>query len=398
MQCEHCRADNPALARFCWRCGKPLGSTRDRRGGNAYAIQPGENVTQFALISTLLPHTNRGAADDYRWALMGGFGLTLLLTVVGLQPAAVAMAAFLLPVTYLVYMHDVNLWENRAGLVTISAFLVPGMLAVLISVGLFRVLFADAFGGMLFASGDRGGIRALPLGAVAIFAVALPVVAEIAKQIGGIILARRPEFDDMIDGFTFGAAAGITYSAFETIVVFGTVYSAAGVVNTDSLGTWLVVIINLMILKPLVYGASTGIAVAAFSGKGEGYDGFRGEYLREVLFAMAANVLYWLGIRLLAPAPFGAALGLFWGVVVAAGVTVRARIVLQTAVYEAAIEDAARDARPKHATTEIGWCPECENALLPDAAFCIVCGTTVRAASGSARRQIRSGGAGGETT
>src|SRR5687768_9776968 len=127
MQCKHCRADNPEVARYCWQCGQPVGraAAGAARGGRAYSIQPGENVGQLALISTLLPATNRGAADDYRWALSGGFALTLLLTAVGLLPAAVVVAAFLLPVTYLVYMHDVNLWENRAGSAVLWAFLVP---------------------------------------------------------------------------------------------------------------------------------------------------------------------------------------------------------------------------------------------------------------------------------
>ncbi|MCA1727555.1 MAG: PrsW family intramembrane metalloprotease [Actinobacteria bacterium] len=392
MRCEHCGGENPELARFCWRCGRGLArvAAPPTRSARAYAIQPSENVTQLALISTLLPHTNRGVADDYRWAFVVGMGATLFLTVVGLLPAAVVMAAFLLPVAYLVYMHDVDLWEGRPGLVSGALYLLTGALAVVITLAFFRWLFADAFGGLLFTGGDRGGLGALPLGSVALFAVGLPVVAEIAKQIGPLLLVRRPEFDDMIDGFTFGAASGIAYSAFETIIAFGTVFSAAGLLNTDSLGTWLVVMVNLMLLKPVVYGAATGVAVAGYSGKGEGYDGFTGHYVGELLFAIAANVLYWVGIRLLAPAPFGAALGLFWGALVAAGLLVRARIVLQTALLEAAIEDAARDARPKWATSEIGYCPECENALLPDAAFCVVCGSSVRATSGGARRAIRS--------
>jgi hypothetical protein len=393
MRCEHCGAENPELARFCWRCGRSVGraAAASARSGRAYAIQPSENVTQLALISTLLPHTNRGVADDYRWAFVVGAGATLFLTVVGLLPAALVMAAFLLPAAYLVYMHDVDLWEGRPGIVAGAVYALTGLLAVVISVLFFRIGFGDAFGALLFAGGDRGGLGALPLWSVALFGIGLPVVAEIAKQIGAVLLARRPEFDDMIDGFTFGAASGFAYSAFETVVAFGTVFSAAGLVTSDSLGTWLVVMINLMILKPVIYGTATGVAVAAFSGKGEGYDGFSGVYVREVLFAMGANVLYWLGIRLLAPAPFGAALGLFWGALVAAGLMVRARVVLQAALLESALEDAARDARPKHATTDIGYCPECENPLLSDAAFCIVCGSSVRATSASARRQIRGG-------
>ncbi len=33
-----------------------------------------------------------------------------------------------------------------------------------------------------------------------------------------------------------------------------------------------------MVVKSLIYGTATGIAVASFSGKGEGYDGFTPTY------------------------------------------------------------------------------------------------------------------------
>ncbi len=56
--------------------------------------------------------------------------------------------------------------------------------------------------------------------ALLIFAVLLPVVAEVAKNVFAVLLAARPQFDDMIDGLTFGVAAGTAYAAFETLVVY----------------------------------------------------------------------------------------------------------------------------------------------------------------------------------
>ena len=40
----------------------------------------------------------------------------------------------------------------------------------------------------------------------------------------------------------------------------------------------MVVVVNVMVVKSLIYGTATGIAVASFSGKGEGYDGFTPAY------------------------------------------------------------------------------------------------------------------------
>ncbi len=97
-----------------------------------------------------------------------------------------------------------------------------------------------------------------------------------------------------------------------------------------------------MVVKSLIYGTATGIAVAAFSGKGEGYDGFTQYYLKNFAFAAGVNVAYWLGVRLLAYVPFGQALGLIWGFVILAVLVIRIRVMMQAALLEAAIEDAVR--------------------------------------------------------
>ena len=173
----------------------------------------------------------------------------------------------------------------------------------------------------------------------------LPVVAEVVKNLPGALLARLPQFDDMIDGLTFGVAAGTAYAAFETIVLYRGVFTSETFRTESGLATWIVIVVNLMVVKSLIYGTATGIAVAAFSGKGEGYDGFTTYYLKNFAFAAGVNVAYWLGVRLLAYLPFGQALGLIWGFVILGVLVIRIRVMLQAALLEAAIEDAAKAGR-----------------------------------------------------
>ena len=210
------------------------------------------------------------------------------------------------------------------------------------------------------------GIDALSFPALLIFAVLLPVVAEVAKNLGGILLASRPQFDDMVDGLTFGIAAGTAYAAFETIVLYSSVFTSPDFRTTDGLASWAVVVVNLMVVKSLIYGTATGIAVAAYSGKGEKYDGFTPSYFMAFGLAVAANVGYWLGVRLLSYVPFGQALGLLWGFVILAVLVLRIRTTMQAALLEAAVEDAVRQdgGTSKRATAVETYCPECENQLL----------------------------------
>jgi hypothetical protein len=91
----------------------------------------------------------------------------------------------------------------------------------------------------------------------------------------------------------------------------------------------------------------------------------------------------------LAQAPFGQGLGLIWGLAVAAFLVLQIRVAMQSALLEAAVEDAAKNHRHKGAVTQGGYCPECEMALLGDAMFCIACGTSVRATSSGGRHHVR---------
>ena len=180
----------------------------------------------------------------------------------------------------------------------------------------------------------------------------------------------------MIDGLTFGVAAGASFAAAETIVVNRSLFSSFGSIDTPDAGFWVSLILSAAIVKPIVYGAATGIAVAAFSGLGAGYDGFKPGYLRGLGEALLANILFQAGLFLASrvEGTAGAVIGLVWGALVAGVLVVRLRYLLHFAVLEAALEGA--NAAPlKDAATGTAFCPSCEMPLLDGANFCVVCGT-----------------------
>jgi hypothetical protein len=393
VNCPTCTTDNPDVAFFCHKCGTSLKGSASSRA-SSYAVQSSEGVNQFALISTIMPATNRETADNYRWAMIVSAVLIIGATALGLLPIAVAAAAFLIPVSYLVYIYDVNLWEDAPAPVVVGLFLVTGGLAVLVSLFFYRWVFETQFMEVVGGSA-RGGTDSLSIPGLLIFAVLLPLVAEVVKNLPGAVLARMPQFDDMIDGLTFGVAAGTAYAAFETIVVFSSVFTSGDFRTETGLSTWIVVIVNLMVVKSLIYGTATGIAVAAFSGKGEGYDGFTPYYVKNFAFAAGVNVLYWLGVRLAAYLPFGQTLGLIWGFIILGVLVIRIRVMMQAALLEAAIEDAAKAGTSKRDSFVETFCPECENMLLVGAQFCIACGTSVRSTSHQARKHMSSSPEGG---
>jgi hypothetical protein len=340
-----------------------------------------------------MPHTDRHTSQNYRWAIAIAAVIVLGLTLLGYLGGAVLAAALAVPLTYLMYLYDLNVWQDTPGPAVALTFLLTGVLSAAVSLVFFEWVFADQWAQLNSGGIARAGVGSVPVVPLLLFAVVLPVLALVAMLIGPVVLARKPTFDDMIDGFTLGVASGTAYAAVESIVAYSVVFSIGRV--EGGIATWVAVVLNIMVVKSLIYGTSAGIATAAFSGKGEGYDGFTPVFWSHLVFVAVANVLYWLGVRLLAYLDFGAAFGLLWGVIILVVLVLRARMFLHASLIEAAVEDVANERRSHGAAAEGAYCPQCEMPLIPDAAFCIVCGQSVRATNTDARRRVRDGSVGG---
>jgi protease prsW family protein len=372
MECPTCHSPNPDAAIFCGSCGHALRSDAGGRR-SSYAVQSSENVASLALISTIMPHTTRTSGDAYRWFFLVTGLAVAGLTLTGLLPAALLAGAFLMPLAYLLYLREVNLWEDTPGPVIGAVFVLTGILSAGVSLLFFHGPFEGAFRLLATTANSRGGDASLPLGPLLIFAGLLPLVGEVIRNAGPLVLASRARFDDLIDGLTLGVAAGTAYAAVESLVQFWPVFTSGELRTTDGLATWLFVILNLAVVKSLIYGTATGLAVAAYSGLGKGHDGVTRRYVLTFASAVLANAAYWLGVHALARAPMGAALGLLWGLVVLAVLVLRVRSVLHRALLEAALEDTAG-----RGAEDGAWCAECEMPLVPGARFCVACGTSVR--------------------
>ena len=100
-----------------------------------------------------------------------------------------------------------------ATLIFFGAF-VPTVGAIV--TGVVAVLIALVTGGWV----DALLVVALLVAARLTLLVALvvPIVGEAIRQVGPVVLASRPEFDDLMDGLTFGVISGVSYACFDTLV------------------------------------------------------------------------------------------------------------------------------------------------------------------------------------
>lgn len=373
MQCPRCRADLPQVAHFCHVCGQDQRSS-DQSRRRSFAVKPDEPVASFALISSIMPRAAGDRPQTYRVALTLALVVALVAAIFGALPIAVLVAAFAIPIVYIVYLYDVNLWEDEPVPVTGLAFGVTGVLAIAFTLLWTSLRGTPLAGGALDGSSSGGPA----VGMFLLMAVLIPVVSEAIKQVGPLVLASRPQFDDLMDGLTFGVISGVAYATFDTIVKHWDLITG-GVVQADP-GLWVSLIFLEGFVKPLVFGTATGIACAEFSGLGRGYDGFTPRYFRGLAEAVAANIAYQAGAYLfmfVGNITVGTILSVMWGGLILAILILRVRNVLHVGLMEAALERSARE-RSVGETGELEFCSQCEMPLLEHAAFCTACGTAVR--------------------
>lgn len=362
---------------------------QDEAKRRSFAVKPDEPVASFAIVSSIMPRGAGERPQTYRLALVIALTAALVAAIFGALPVAVVIAAFAVPIVYIVYVYDVNLWEDQPVPVTVLAFLLTGVL----SAGFLLLLKwmglldpprpATDLGGGLSAGG-------FSLTGLLVALLLIPLVGELLRQIGPVILSSRPQFDDLMDGLTFGIIAGVAYSTADTLVRHWPSLTG-GFVEINDPGTWASLIFLEGFVKPLIIGTASGIACAEYSGLGEGYDGFSGRYVRGLLEAVLANALYAGGIYLLGyleNPTLRVMLQVAWALVILAVLIIRVRNVLHLGLMEGALEATARGGvggRDGVGDGRLEFCSRCEMPLIAGAGFCTACGTSVRVAGKAGR-------------
>jgi hypothetical protein len=384
LECPRCRAELPEVAHFCHVCGQDQRSA-DLARRRSFAAKPDEPVASFALISSIMPRGAGRRPQTYRIAFTIALIVALIAAIFGAMPIAVLVAAFAVPVVYVVYLYDVNLWEDEPLIVTGLAFLLTGALTV----G-FTILWTYLRGPVPYGTTTyEGSLSAAPaVGTFLLVALVVPIVGEVIRQIGPVLLASRPEFEDLMDGLSFGVISGVSYSCFDTLTRHWDLLTG-GLQESDP-GLWVSLIFLEGFVKPLIIGTASGIAVAEFSGLGRGYDGFTPRYFRGVGEAILANSAYQAGTYLFSfvgDATLGVILSILWGLLILAILILRIRTVLHAGLMEAALERSVRD-RGAGLTAELQSCAQCEMPLAEHAAFCNACGTAVRVQPKASRLKV----------
>lgn len=354
-RCEHCGRPTPDEA-FCTWCGaqRTGGVHRARFRAHHFAAHPGEHIAQPSVISTLLPHLPSHRQHEFRWGLLAGLAAVVGLVAGGQVVAAIFAAALLVPVLYIVYLYEAQVYRDEPLLVLLLTLFAGAGLAVAVLV----------VAGTVISQGSP--LEVASGGSLVAGAVVLPLIEEVVKPLPVFLFRSIRRFEETVDGLVFGIAVGLGFAGAETIRDFYHVitYEKLNVASAS----WLYPLLSAAVLSPLMQGSCTG-AIAASLWRGPTRFRSRALYLAGVPVALVGHVAFTYGSRLITNHGADQLTVLVWQAGVDAALLVFVRVLLHRALIDEAEDFGYRPV----------VCPHCRRGV-EASAFCPHCGASVNAA------------------
>jgi hypothetical protein len=377
MECPVCEIDVPAGA-FCGYCGAHTASEPSRGPrwlrGDTFGASPGESVLRPAIASSLFPHLPQRSRTPFRV----GIALILLglvgFSVVKLPAALITVAAFGLPLLFVLYLIESQVYRDMSGWLLV----LTGVLGAALGSGwilLTGEMVARAYGvpmatGLAIHHLMREGI-AIPTGAMILMLVPTLIVRLV-----------RPNSREVLDGFVVGALAALTFAAAATLTRLAPQFAAGLLAHSRPIKGLIVEAGICGVTIPLTAAAAGGLFGMALWFKGQPTNPHEHPArLRGALYLLAALVL-------LIHASVGAVdvMGLPQLSVLGIHIvmTLVALVVLRIGVQLALLHEVP-DPIDEHQPL---LCTHCEH-VVPDMAFCPACGVATRASSRASRHERR---------
>jgi hypothetical protein len=360
VTCPHCGMTVPA-GDYCGHCGAHL-TTGNATRRHAFAALPSEHVAHLSIVSTLFPHLPHRRGGAFRWALLAGGAAVLLLAALHLFAPASVVAIFLLPVLYLLYLYEVEVYEDEPWLV-IGATMIVGA-----ALGYAFTTFSGATVSRLNLTGDREN-------AFVLAGVAIPIVAQALMLAGPLLLyVFRGRFREPLDGLTFGAASALGFTLASSLTAIWPLIGGP-LVGSGAPLDWSLRLLRTGILVSLVNASTTGLVAAAVWL--QRYDRRRSgrPWTTSILATLTVAVVTQLALGMLSFAVSDLVAEVAIRLIVTLALLLYVRLVIHQALL---VEGAEHDVGPD------APCPECHR-IVPTMAFCPACGAARAAASKQGR-------------
>jgi hypothetical protein len=349
---------------FCGHCGAHL-TTASATRRHAFAAVPSEPVAHLSIVTTLFPHLTHRRGGAFRWSLVGGSALVVLLAALHLFAPATAVATFLLPVLYLLYLYEVEVYEDEPWLV-IGVTMVAG--AVL---GFLFTSTLEAAAAQLNLNGDDSTGFLLA-------GIVVPIATQALMLAGPLFLYQfRSKLREPLDGLTFGAASALGFTLASTLAALGPLI-AGPLFGTGSAMDWALRLLQAGLLVALINASTTGLITASLWLHRYDLRRSRGAWYASILTTLVVA----LGAQILVGVLSFVIPDLITQVVITALAAVGLLLYLRLVIHRALLAEGAL-----HEIGPDAPCPECHR-VVPTMLFCPACGVNRSASSKHSRPQV----------
>ncbi|HUY74701.1 MAG TPA: PrsW family intramembrane metalloprotease [Candidatus Dormibacteraeota bacterium] len=360
VTCPHCGSTVPA-GEFCGHCGAHLMSGNTRRT-HAFAAVPSQPVAHISIVTTLFPHLPHRRGRPFRVALIAGGAAVVVLATLHLFAPATVAAVFVIPLLYLIYLYEVEIYESEPWLV-IGATMVAG------------AILGYAFTALAGEALIRSNLTADRDTAFVLSGLTIPVVAQALMLAGPLFLyVFRARFREPLDGLTFGAASALGFTMASSLTAFWPLIDGPLVSNGAPLD-WAVRLTRAGLLVSLVNASTTALVAAAVWL--QRYDRRRAH--REWQSSILAALLVAFGVQIALGMIDFAVQDLVSDFAILGLATLALLLYVRLVIHQALLVEGA-----EHEIGPDGPCPECHR-VVPLMAFCPACGAARAAASKQGR-------------
>jgi hypothetical protein len=252
ITCPRCEHEVPA-APYCVRCGEWLVDDLSKHpsGKRGFAAAPNESAFSPRLISTIFPQLPRADMDAFRASLALGAAAIIVLALFRLFPLALIGSAVLVPLLVVLYLWDVDLYEDEPRLV-LGLTILWGIAAG-IGVGFLskHVISTDA--ALAFQITTHTLVWS---------GILIPLISFALMVVGPLPLLPYRKFNDVLDGATFGAATAVAFVGAE-LLTHSSDFLASGVRPVGATVPWILRLISLGVIVPVLAACAVGAAMGA---------------------------------------------------------------------------------------------------------------------------------------
>lgn len=363
VTCANCGREVPP-GHFCGRCGARL-TAADPTRRNAFAAAPAESVLNLNLITTLFPHLPHRRGGPFRWALVIGAIVVVALLALRLDAPAATLATCFLPALYLLYLYEVEVYENEPWLVIGGTLVLGGVL------GFTFASFEGDVTQRLNLTGDTDN-------AFLVSAVATPLVSQLLMLAGPLLLFMyRRRFTEPLDGLSFGAASALGFTVTSALTALWPLLSGP-LVGSGPQDDWALRLLRIGLLVSIVNASTTGMITASlWLHRHDRERALRVAWPWNLFTAMVVALGAQLALGMLSfVVPDLLTLVVIWALA-AALLLIYMRLVVHHVLLEAGSEMTIGPEGP---------CTECHR-VVPSMAFCPACGVSRLAAPKHSRPQ-----------